>query len=91
MQQIKSIENDMYNLAKDFIIKRYPEGWGGVAVIHTDEGVRQPIFHNRRISIKKEKTWVPINPGFFSYFSFSMLEFTCLGIWIMALNKSPST
>ncbi|MCP3738057.1 cytidine deaminase [Rossellomorea sp. BNER] len=38
MQQIKSIENDMYNLAKDFITKRYPEGWGGVAVIHTDKG-----------------------------------------------------
>lgn len=34
MRNIK-IENEMYKRAKDFIEKRYPVGWGGVAVIHT--------------------------------------------------------
>lgn len=33
-----TIENEMYNIAKEFIEKRYPVGWGGVAVIHTEEG-----------------------------------------------------
>lgn len=32
------IENEMYGIAKEFIEKRYPEGWGGAAVIHTEEG-----------------------------------------------------
>lgn len=37
MQQVKNIETEMYNIASDFITKRYPKGWGGVAVIHTDD------------------------------------------------------
>ena len=32
------IEQEMYNKAADFIKKRYPEDWGGAAVIHTEEG-----------------------------------------------------
>lgn len=35
---MQEIENKMYNIAKEFIQKRYPVGWGGVAVIHTEEG-----------------------------------------------------
>ncbi|CAG9623103.1 cytidine deaminase [Sutcliffiella rhizosphaerae] len=38
MQEVTSIENEMYLIAKDFIAMRYPKGWGGVAVIHTDDG-----------------------------------------------------
>ena len=30
------IEKEMYKIAKDFIEKRYPVGWGGAAVIHTE-------------------------------------------------------
>ena len=33
-----NIEQEMYNQAVDFIKKRYPEDWGGAAVIHTEEG-----------------------------------------------------
>lgn len=36
MRNIK-IENEMYKRAKDFIEKRYPVGWGGAAVIHTEK------------------------------------------------------
>ena len=32
------IEKDMYNIAVEFIKKRYPVGWGGAAVIHTEDG-----------------------------------------------------
>ena len=28
----------MYKRAKEFIEKRYPVGWGGAAVVHTEEG-----------------------------------------------------
>lgn len=38
MQQFKNIEVEMYKIAKDFIVNRYPNGWGGAAVIHTDDG-----------------------------------------------------
>lgn len=38
MQQEKNIETNMYKIATDFISKRYPKGWGGAAVIHTDDG-----------------------------------------------------
>lgn len=37
MRNIK-IENEMYKRAKELIEKRYPVGWGGAAVIHTEEG-----------------------------------------------------
>ena len=37
MQDV-TIEKEMYKIAKEFIEKRYPVGWGGVAVIHTEEG-----------------------------------------------------
>ena len=32
------IEQEMFRIAKDFIEKRYPAGWGGVAVMHTTDG-----------------------------------------------------
>lgn len=32
------IEKEMYRRAIEFIPKRYPKGWGGVAVIHTEAG-----------------------------------------------------
>ena len=31
------IENKMYLLAVNLIKKRYPKGWGGAAVIRTEE------------------------------------------------------
>ena len=31
------IENKMFQIAKDLIEKRYPKGWGGAAVIHTQK------------------------------------------------------
>ena len=34
----KSIEQEMYLLATEFIPNRYPKGWGGVAVIRTEDG-----------------------------------------------------
>ena len=37
MRDVK-IENKMYKIAKDFIEKRYPAGWDGAAVIHTEQG-----------------------------------------------------
>ncbi|MEC1180507.1 cytidine deaminase [Metasolibacillus meyeri] len=38
MQEGKNIELEMYEIATNFIAKRYPTGWGGVAVIHTEDG-----------------------------------------------------
>ena len=32
-----SIEQRLYDTAVDFIKKRYPTGWGGASVIHTDD------------------------------------------------------
>lgn len=32
------IEKEMYRRAIEFIPKRYPKGWGRVAVIHTEDG-----------------------------------------------------
>ncbi len=32
------IEHEMYRLAKELIEKRYPTGWGGAGVVHTDQG-----------------------------------------------------
>ncbi|MCH5152275.1 MAG: cytidine deaminase [Clostridiales bacterium] len=34
----KQIEQEMYRQAVELICKRYPIGWGGAAVIHTEEG-----------------------------------------------------
>lgn len=31
------IEQRMYELAVNFIMQRYPKGWGGAAVIHTED------------------------------------------------------
>lgn len=33
----KAIENKMFQVAKELIEKRYPTGWGGAAVIHTEK------------------------------------------------------
>ncbi len=33
----KAIENKMFQLARELIEKRYPKGWGGAAVIRTQE------------------------------------------------------
>lgn len=32
-----SIEQDLYDNAVNFIKERYPTGWGGAAVIHTED------------------------------------------------------
>ena len=32
------IENKMYEIATELIKKRFPTGWGGVGVIHTQQG-----------------------------------------------------
>ena len=32
------IEQEMWNRVTEFIQKRYPEDWGGAAIIHTEEG-----------------------------------------------------
>lgn len=32
------IENEMYRRAKELIEKRYPEGWGGAGIVHTEKG-----------------------------------------------------
>ncbi|HIU46947.1 MAG TPA: cytidine deaminase [Candidatus Fimadaptatus faecigallinarum] len=33
-----NIEQEMYNRATEFIAQRFPVGWGGAAVIHTEQG-----------------------------------------------------
>lgn len=33
-----NIEKEMYKQAVDLITKRYPVGWGGAAVVHTEKG-----------------------------------------------------
>ena len=33
-----TIENNLYVAAKELADKRYPEGWGGAAAIHTETG-----------------------------------------------------
>lgn len=38
MKRDLKIENKMYEIATEFIKKRYPTGWGGAAVIHTKQG-----------------------------------------------------
>ncbi|RDY26254.1 cytidine deaminase [Romboutsia weinsteinii] len=38
MNQECLIEKEMYQQAIDFIPKRYPTGWGGVAIIHSEDG-----------------------------------------------------
>jgi cytidine deaminase len=38
MKTNKSIEQQMYEQALEFIPKRYPKGWGGVAIIHSEDG-----------------------------------------------------
>lgn len=32
------IEKEMYKIAIDFIKQRFPAGWGGAGVVHTEEG-----------------------------------------------------
>ena len=32
------IEKEMYRRAKELIEKRYPEGWGGAGIVHTEKG-----------------------------------------------------
>ena len=38
MEQQKTIEEEMYYRAIELIKKRYPKGWGGAAVIHSEDG-----------------------------------------------------
>jgi len=38
MENEITIEQEMYRRAVDFIPKRYPEGWGAVAIIRTEDG-----------------------------------------------------
>jgi cytidine deaminase len=37
MDAEKNIEQEMYRRAIEFIPQRYPKGWGGVAIIHTED------------------------------------------------------
>ncbi|MGL4337584.1 MAG: cytidine deaminase [Turicibacter sp.] len=37
MKLEKTIEQKMYHQATEFILKRYPKGWGGAAIIHTED------------------------------------------------------
>lgn len=32
------IENEMYRWARELIEKRYPAGWGGAGIVHTERG-----------------------------------------------------
>lgn len=32
------IENEMYRRARELIEKRYPAGWGGAGIVHTERG-----------------------------------------------------
>ncbi len=34
----QELEKEMYRRAIEFIPERYPTGWGGVAIIHTEDG-----------------------------------------------------
>lgn len=34
----REVETHMYDLAATFIKRRFPKGWGGAAVIHTEQG-----------------------------------------------------
>lgn len=36
MEQEKTIEQIMYRRAIEFIPKRYPKGWGGVSIVHSE-------------------------------------------------------
>ena len=38
IQNEKNIEQEMYQRAIELITERYPKGWGGAAVIHTQDG-----------------------------------------------------
>ena len=38
MEQQRIIEQEMYHKATEFIPKRYPKGWGGVAIIRSEDG-----------------------------------------------------
>ncbi|SHK30914.1 cytidine deaminase [Paramaledivibacter caminithermalis] len=38
MKQEKIIEQEMYHRAIELIQKRYPKGWGGAAVVHSEDG-----------------------------------------------------
>ena len=35
---LNNIEKEMFRRAIEFLPQRYPKGWGGVAVIHTEDG-----------------------------------------------------
>jgi len=37
MEKEKTIEQEMYRMAIEFIPQRYPTGWGGAAIIHTED------------------------------------------------------
>lgn len=38
MEQNKIIEQEMYRKAVEFIPRRYPKDWGGVAIVRTEDG-----------------------------------------------------
>lgn len=54
------IENKMYSLAVDLIKKRYPKGWGGAAVIRTEE---DDYYTSVAIEVKNESATLCIETG----------------------------
>lgn len=54
------IENKMYLLAVDLIKKRYPKGWGGAAVIRTEE---DDYYTSVPIEVKNESATLCIETG----------------------------
>lgn len=54
------IENKMYLLAVDLIKKRYPKGWGGAAVIRTEE---DDYYTSVPIEVKNESASLCIETG----------------------------
>lgn len=54
------IENKMYLLAVDLIKKRYPKGWGGAAVIRTEE---DDYYTSVAIEVENESATLCIETG----------------------------
>lgn len=54
------IENKMYLLAVDLIKKRYPKGWGGAAVIRTEE---DDYYTSVAIEVENESAALCIETG----------------------------
>ena len=39
-----NIETEMYRRAVELIEKRYPKGWGGAGVVHTEMDIILPVL-----------------------------------------------